>query len=61
MVSRTRRHLSEYTHVEAEMPFLEFKDLLYAVQDLIYDVARRVVDTAGELLRFVNPHFVCIS
>eukprot|EP00698_Gefionella_okellyi_P006156 TRINITY_DN15594_c0_g1_i1.p1 TRINITY_DN15594_c0_g1~~TRINITY_DN15594_c0_g1_i1.p1 ORF type:complete len:524 (-),score=155.79 TRINITY_DN15594_c0_g1_i1:40-1611(-) len=55
--SRTRRHLSEYTHVEAELPFINFEDLLFAVQDLIYDVADRVVKTAGDLLRVVNPEF----
>ncbi len=33
--SRTRRHLTEYTHIEGEMPWFEFKDLLDFMEDMI--------------------------
>lgn len=52
--SHTLRHLSEYTHVEAEMPFLSFDDLLDAMEDLIVDVTRRVFEKAGDLLLKIN-------
>eukprot|EP00002_Diphylleia_rotans_P009998 TRINITY_DN2038_c0_g1_i1.p1 TRINITY_DN2038_c0_g1~~TRINITY_DN2038_c0_g1_i1.p1 ORF type:complete len:521 (-),score=130.53 TRINITY_DN2038_c0_g1_i1:222-1784(-) len=53
--SRTRRHLSEYTHVEAEMPFLSFEDLLDAVEDLVADVFERALAQCGDLIRSLNP------
>lgn len=56
--SRTRRHLSEYTHLEAEMPFFTFEDLLNAIEDLVRDVARRVVQLGGDVLATLNPAFV---
>lgn len=31
----TSRHLSEYTHLEAELVFIEFKDLLDHLEDLV--------------------------
>lgn len=33
--SHTRRHLSEYTHCEAEMGFIEFEDLLSFIEDMV--------------------------
>lgn len=33
--SSTRRHLSEYTHIEAELAWISFKDLLSEVEDLL--------------------------
>lgn len=54
--SQTPRHLSEYTHVEAEMPFITFEDLLSCIEDLIVDVTHRVFEKAGDLLLKLNPN-----
>lgn len=58
--SRTRRHLSEYTHVEAERVFISFDELLDSIEDLIVDVVDRVMKNpvSRELLLFFNPNFV---
>jgi asparaginyl-tRNA synthetase len=57
--SRTRRHLAEYTHVEAERAFISFEQLLDTIEDLICDLIERVVNdpVAGEILRQMNPNF----
>ena len=49
--SLTRRHLSEYTHVEAELDFITFDDLLQHLEDLICDVLSIV---------FANPRIAAM-
>lgn len=57
--SQTRRHVAEYTHVEAECPFINFEDLLDRLEDLIVDVCERIMDSpAGEMVKELNPEFV---
>uniref|UniRef100_A0A0V0JCL9 Asparagine--tRNA ligase, cytoplasmic n=1 Tax=Schistocephalus solidus TaxID=70667 RepID=A0A0V0JCL9_SCHSO len=56
--SHTRRHLSEYLHVEAELPFIQFDDLLNSIEDLVVDVSERVMKEAGDLVLEINPGFV---
>lgn len=57
--SRTRRHLSEYTHVEGELAFVNFEQLLDAIEDLVTDVIDRVLKhPEAHLLFEVNP--VCL-
>ncbi|CDW51875.1 Asparaginyl-tRNA synthetase, cytoplasmic [Trichuris trichiura] len=56
--SRTRRHLSEYTHVEAECPFITFDELLCRLEDIVCDVAKRVIESCeGHLVMELNPKF----
>ncbi|XP_049285175.1 asparagine--tRNA ligase, cytoplasmic [Anopheles funestus] len=57
--SRTRRHLAEYSHIEGECPFITFDDLLDRLEDLIVDVADRVLKSPwGYMVQELNPGFV---
>jgi asparaginyl-tRNA synthetase len=54
--ARTRRHLSEYTHIEGERPFITFDELLDTLEDLICDVVDRVLKhPLGSLVHELNP------
>lgn len=56
--SRTRRHLAEYTHIEAECPFLTFEDMLDRLEDLVCDVVDRVLNSpAAPLVKELHPEF----
>ncbi|XP_040608484.1 asparagine--tRNA ligase, cytoplasmic-like [Mesocricetus auratus] len=56
--SRTRRHLAEFTHVEAECPFLTFEDLLNRLEDLVCDVVDRVLKSpVASIVYDLNPNF----
>ncbi|KAH3762744.1 asparagine-tRNA ligase [Pelomyxa schiedti] len=55
--SRTPRHLAEYTHMEAEMPFIVFEDLLAHLEDTICTVCAAVLERAPQLVKYLNPNF----
>ncbi|XP_004521427.1 asparagine--tRNA ligase, cytoplasmic [Ceratitis capitata] len=56
--SRTRRHLAEYTHLEAECPFVTFDEFLDRLEDLICDVVDRILKSPmGPLVHELNPEF----
>nr|XP_033329150.1 asparagine--tRNA ligase, cytoplasmic isoform X1 [Megalopta genalis]XP_033329151.1 asparagine--tRNA ligase, cytoplasmic isoform X2 [Megalopta genalis] len=56
--SRTRRHLAEYTHIEAECAFITFEEMLDRLEDLICDVVDRVLKSPlGHLVKELNPDF----
>jgi len=56
--SHTRRHLAEYTHFEAEMPFIKFEDLIECLRDMVVDVCARIEKDHSDLLKHFNPNFV---
>jgi asparaginyl-tRNA synthetase len=53
--SKTRRHLSEFTHIEAEYGNITFEDLLERIQDMIVEVVGAVIKRCGDLIAMVNP------
>ena len=55
--SVTRRHLSEFTHLEAEIGFIKFEDLLNHLEDIICYVCEEVMKSVGDLILSVNPDF----
>ncbi|CDS02969.1 hypothetical protein LRAMOSA00371 [Lichtheimia ramosa] len=57
--SHTRRHLSEYSHLEAEMAFITFDEMLDALEDLVCDVIDRVManEPTRKLIEQLNPGF----
>ncbi|GAB6031206.1 Asparagine--tRNA ligase, cytoplasmic [Chamberlinius hualienensis] len=56
--SRTRRHLSEYTHIEAECPFITYEELLERIENLVCDVVDRVLKSPyGSYVHELNPGF----
>ena len=56
--SRTRRHVAEYTHIEAKCPFIDFPELLDRMEDLVTDVVNRVPKSLlGHLVYELNPKF----
>jgi asparaginyl-tRNA synthetase len=57
--SLTRRHLSEYTHVEAELDFINFNDLLDHVEHMICRVLEIIMadPVIAEKVKKLNPEF----
>ncbi|KAF1357131.1 hypothetical protein BDV97DRAFT_394983 [Delphinella strobiligena] len=57
--SLTRRHLSEYTHVEAELDFITFDDLLCHLEEVMCRVLEITMsDTKiAALIKEMNPEF----
>lgn len=57
--SLTRRHLAEYTHIEAELDFITFDDLLVHLEEIICRVLSLVLSkpAVAKLLQELNPEF----
>jgi len=57
--AKTRRHLSEYIHLEAELPWINFDQLLDAIEHMVVDSIERVINSRhGALLKEINPDLV---
>lgn len=52
--SATTRHMTEFIHIDAEMGFVEFDDLMNTVGGLLIYVARRIWETHGSMLKSLN-------
>ncbi|KAF9809684.1 hypothetical protein IEO21_07318 [Rhodonia placenta] len=57
--SHTRRHLSEYTHLEAELAFISFDDLMDHIEGVICDTVDRLLEnpSSAALIKQLNPNF----
>lgn len=53
--SKTRRHLSEFTHLEVEYDVCTFEDMLNSLEDIICDVVHTTIKRAGHLIALLNP------
>ncbi|KAH7963100.1 hypothetical protein HPB52_019582 [Rhipicephalus sanguineus] len=59
--SRTRRHLAEFTHIEAECPFLTFDEFMDKIEDLVVGVCERILKShvAPIVLELNPPILLC--
>lgn len=57
--SHTRRHLSEYTHIEAELGFLDFDEFLAHLERVICGVVDKILadPELSQLIQQLNPGF----
>lgn len=57
--SKTRRHLSEYTHMEAELAFITFEDMLEHLEELICGAIDYLFQIPGmeDTVMQLNPSF----
>ncbi|TDL18010.1 asparaginyl-tRNA synthetase [Rickenella mellea] len=57
--SHTRRHLSEYTHLEGELAFITFEDLMNHIEALICETADKLLANpeSAALIKTLNPSF----
>ena len=57
--SLTRRHLSEYTHLEGELAFISFEDLLEHIEEVICKMIDKILDdpTTKSIVNELNPNF----
>ncbi|MBS7287729.1 MAG: asparagine--tRNA ligase [Candidatus Freyarchaeota archaeon] len=49
--SRTRRHLTEYTHAEVELAFIEFNELMDFTEDLVIHIVQRTLEEDERILK----------
>ncbi|PPQ90037.1 hypothetical protein CVT25_006354 [Psilocybe cyanescens] len=57
--SHTRRHLSEYTHLEGELAFIDFNDLMAHIEEFICKTVDILLanPTSAALVKQLNPNF----
>ncbi|ESL07401.1 asparaginyl-tRNA synthetase [Trypanosoma rangeli SC58] len=53
--SKTRRHLSEYSHLEVEYSVCDFDLFLSKLEDMIVEAFNRTIERVGHLVAFMNP------
>ncbi|KAH7883255.1 asparaginyl-tRNA synthetase [Phlebopus sp. FC_14] len=61
--SHTRRHLSEYTHLEAELAFIDFDDLMTHIEAIICETVDKLLadPSSAALIKSLNPNFAAPS
>ncbi|KIM66127.1 hypothetical protein SCLCIDRAFT_14521 [Scleroderma citrinum Foug A] len=57
--SHTRRHLSEYTHLEAELAFITFDDLMNHIETVICESVDKILanPATATIVKTLNPKF----
>ena len=52
--SRTRRHLYEYTHLEAEAAWMDMKDMMNVVEEMVKAGVKKVLDERLDELEYIK-------